>query len=233
MRVAAGVPVRDAAARLRVTPSRVRAMIRANILDAEKVGDRWLVDPSGLDRRSLAKAPAGRALKASNAWAVLLLASGADDRSASWLKRLSPWALFRIRSRLKREGIRSLAPRLRGRATVYRFRAHPSDLAGIAQEPGIVRAGASVASDYHIDISDPGTIEAYVSEKQVPQLKKKYFLELSSTPNVILHVVDGPWPFLPSAKVVPVAVAALDLIESGEERSHRAGEELLARLESR
>lgn len=231
MKVAAGVPVRNAAARLQVTPSRVRALIRADLLQAEKIGDRWLVDASSLDRRSAAKAPVGRALKSTNAWAALLLASGANGRAASWLKQLSPWALSRIRSRLRKEGLRIMAPRLRGRAILHRFRAHPSDLAGIVQEPGVVRGGVSAAADYHIDISDPGTIEAYVSEKRLPKLKKKYFLEPSSSPNVILHAISGSWPFPPSSKVVPVAVAAFDLLEAEDERSRRAGEELLRHLE--
>ncbi len=108
--------------------------------------------------------------------------------------------------------------------------AHPSDLPNIAAESGIVRAGVSAASD-NVDITSAGALEAYVSAKRLPRLVKKYFLEQSVNPNLTLHVVDGFWPFPLSCKVVPAAVVALDLMEADDERSRRAGVELLKRLE--
>ncbi len=73
------VPVSEAASLLHVNPSRVRSMIHAGILDAEKVGDRWLIDRASIERRAAAKAPAGRLLSHANAWALLPLA-GEKDR---------------------------------------------------------------------------------------------------------------------------------------------------------
>lgn len=39
----------EAARRLKVSPSRVRAMIKAKRLKAMKVGHEWLIDPKDLD----------------------------------------------------------------------------------------------------------------------------------------------------------------------------------------
>lgn len=231
MKVGSGIIVRDAAAQLKVTPSRVRAMIQDGQLAAEKLGDRWLVDPTAVERRRLQSPPVGRFLASANAWAALSLASGASGRCILAGRKLSPSALSRVRSRLHSMRLVGIAPRLRGRASTQRFRAHPSDLPRITNEKGVVRAGVSAALEYNVDISAPGVIEAYLSAERLSRLQRKYGFEPSATPNVIFHVVDGDWPFVPSARVAPAAVVALDLIESGDQRDRRAGEELLRRLE--
>lgn len=230
--MSSGIPVREAAGRLKVNPSRVRAMIYKGQLVAEKVGDRWLVEPASVERRSAQKPPAGRGLARQNAWAALSLASGASGRSITVGRKLSPFAQSRVRSRLRTADLTALVPRLRGRATVQRFRAHPSDLRRITEEKGVVRAGASAAADYDVDIAAPGTLEAYVSAERLTKLQRKYGFEPSASPNLVLHVVDDVWPFASSAKVAPAAVVALDLIESDDQRSRRAGEALLKRLEA-
>lgn len=227
------LPVSEAAARLQVSPVRIRAMIRGGIVEAEKIGDRWFVDKSSLERRKALKAPVGRPLAPLNAWGVLFLASRDFSQAApSYFQSISPWMRSRIRSRIRKEGLRWLVPRLYKRAAIERFRAHPSDLSNLLEESGVVRAGISVASQYSMDVSDSGVVELYVHEKQLPRLRRKYLLEPSVRPNVILHVVKGPWPFTKSAKFVPIAVAALDMLESDDPRSRRAGEAMLDRVEA-
>ena len=55
--------------------------------------------------------------------------------------------------------------------------------------------------------------------------------ERSERANVVLRVVeDHLWPFPEGAAVAPPAVAAVDLLECDDERSKRAGAELLQRL---
>lgn len=234
MKADIGVPVSEAADRLGVNPSLVRAMIRSGALDARKLGDRWLVDPGSLDRRETVKPPKGRPFSPKNAWALLLESEGGEvRRQAEMLKGLSPSALSRVRFRLRGWGIASLAPRLRGRARVQRLRAHPSDLPRIESEPWVVRGGASALREYGIDLVAPGEIEVYVQAENLGELKRKYFLEASSRPNVILHVVGEPWPFPASCQTVPAVVAALDLLEADDETSRFAGRGLLARLEVR
>jgi hypothetical protein len=224
------IPSPEAAAKLGVNTSRVRNMIRAKLLAASKIGGRWLVDPASIERRKSLAAPVGRLLTPQNAWATLFLAAGEGVQATPWLARLSPSGLSRIRSRLRREGLAPLVPRLRNRSFTLQLRAHPSDVARLAQEPGIVLAGVNAAPDYNIDISAPGVIEIYVAANSLSELVEEYYLEPSSNPNAILHVVEGFWPFSTSARLVPASVAAVDLIEAEDERSRRAGWELLRRL---
>ncbi len=233
MKADVGIPVSEAAKRLRVNPSRVRAMIRSEVLDAQKLGDRWFVDPASLDRREAAKPPEGRPYSARNAWAMLLLQNGRGGaKQGKWIEQLPPWTLSRLRSRLRGSDIASLVPRFRRRAQIHRLRAHPSDLPRIEAEPHAVRGGVSAVREYGIDVVAPGEIEVYIPAKKLSVLTRKYYLQPNSKPNVILHVVDGPWLFPPSCRVVPPVVAALDLLEMDDEISQYAGRELLARLEA-
>ncbi|MHB1032983.1 MAG: helix-turn-helix domain-containing protein, partial [Pirellulaceae bacterium] len=114
MKADVGIPVAEAAERLRVNPSRVRAMIRSRILDAQKLGDRWFVDPASLDRREAARPSEGRPYSARNAWALLLLQDCPEGANkGKWLKQLPPWTVSRLRSRLRDSDIASLVPRFR------------------------------------------------------------------------------------------------------------------------
>jgi hypothetical protein len=72
-------------------------------------------------------------------------------------------------------------------------------------------------------------IRTYVPLKQVAGLKKKYALQPSATPNVILRVVEGVWPFEKAASIAPAVVVGLDLFESDDARLRRAGQKLLRR----
>ncbi|MBI2863511.1 MAG: helix-turn-helix domain-containing protein [Chloroflexi bacterium] len=224
--------VAEAARRLAVSQSRVRSMLRTGILEGEKLDGRWLVDPASVDRRRASGAPVGRCLSALNSWAVLFLAAGETARATKLMEHLHPWTRSRIRSSLDNGSIGTLAPRLRRRATVRRFRSHPSDLAGILLEPRVLRAGVSAAPDYDLDIVASGIIEVYIPASRLRRLSNKYRLQPSLNPNVTLHVVEGVWPFPSSAKIVPAAVAALDLVEADDERTRRAGRQLLDRLGS-
>ena len=55
--------------------------------------------------------------------------------------------------------------------------------------------------------------------------------ERTERANVVLRIVEYQlWPFPEGASVAPAAVVAVDLLESEDERSRRAGAELLQRL---
>src|SRR5918993_1477863 len=91
MPLEAGVPVVAAAARLGLSPRRVRALIDSQKVAASKVGGVWIVDPRSVERRQRAARRGGRPLDAKNAWALLWLASGEPDlerMAAGWI---SPW----------------------------------------------------------------------------------------------------------------------------------------------
>lgn len=217
------VPVSEAASALEVHPSRIRAMVSAGQLEAQKVAGRWFIDRSSLERRHLVDPGDGRPFSPANAWALLCLAEG---ESVDWV---SQSALSRLRNHLKHRSLDELAPKLRSRARMMRLRGHSSALDRIADEPGVVRAGASAAKDVGIDIQANGELEVYVSDRLANELVRKYHLEPSDRPNVLFRVVSEEVPFIWQDCVGP-AVAAVDLIESVNARSRRAGKEYLSYL---
>lgn len=228
--------VAEAAARLGVSARRVRAMIDSGQLEARKLGGRWLVDPAAVDARQDAAAVAGRPLSVRSAWALLggqALPRGDSGRSAKGSSdRLLRWRTDRRLGRAPvGELLTGLAPRLWRRGRLHRLRAHPSDVSRILEEPDVVRSGVSAAAEYEADILAPGVAELYVSARRLPELRQKYLLESSRTPNVLLRAIEGSWPFPAGSRLAPPSAVALDLLEAEDERTRRAGRELLARLE--
>ena len=118
----------EAAIRLGISPARVRSMIANGLLKADKVGGRWLIQLSSVEKRQEARRLPGRMFSPGRAWGLLWLAS---RRHPDWL---SPTDISHLRRRLRQASLIDLAPRLQKRAVVHRLRAHPSDLPRIAEE---------------------------------------------------------------------------------------------------
>lgn len=217
--------VAEAASRLGVNQARVRAMIAAGLLDAVKISGRWLIPSSSLDRCKECVRPVGRPFSPANAWGLLMVAVG---ERPEWV---SPWDLSRIRRRLREHGLVALAPTLRRRAVGHRFRAHPSDLERIRTEVDVIRTGVSAAGDHHLDILAPGQTEVYVPEETLRAVTKRYALQRSQRPNVLLRAVADLWPFDRSSSVAPASVVGVDLLDAEDGRTRRAGERLLEQVE--
>lgn len=216
--------VPEAARLLQVTPARVRAMIAAGILEAAKVGGRWLVSAQSVEKRREARVQPGRLFSSRRAWGLLLLAS---DVRPHWLR---PSEVSRLRQRLRESTLEDLALRLCSRAAVHRLRAHPSDLVRVGEEAKVVRAGISAALEHSLDLSPAADVlDAYIPARLKPRLMKKYSLQSSTRPNVILRAIDSVWPFTEGTAFAPAAVVGVDLLESDEARLQRAGRELLRR----
>ncbi len=203
-------------------------MISVGLLDASKVGGRWLIDPASVDRRLAGDVPSGRPLNSTNAWGLLWVAAG---QTPAWL---SPWALSRVRRRLREQGIVVLVPLLRNRASEQRFRAHPSDVERIAVEDRVVRTGISAAPEYDLGLIAPGQVEVYVRNGELQDLARSYFLESDpARPNVVLRTVPELWPFGDDCAAAPVSVVGVDLMASEDGRARREGRQLLKKLEAR
>lgn len=222
--------VERAAALLGLQPRRVRNLIAAGELAAEKVGRDWLIDPVSLDRLRAAARPRGRPLAPAHAWALLWLASGDPTLASLANTWLEPWAASRVRRTLTESDWRDRLPLLRRRARVLHLRAHPSDLPRLAADRNFVATGLSVAEEYGFDIVAPRVIEGYIPGNHLDEVIEKYMLAPSQQPNAILHVVNKPWPFLPNARTAPAIAAAADLAESDEQRTRDAGLAYLQRL---
>ncbi len=192
-------------------------MIEAGQLEATKVGGQWLIDRISLERLVSRRNPTGATFSPKNAWGILFFASGLE---APWL---NPSERSRIKCRLREQSLLDLAQRLRSRARMHRFRCHPSDLKRIEAESTLVLSGASATDVWGIDLIVPDAVQAYVKESDHKILVKKYGLKQSSSGSVFLSVPVGIWPFPKNSRVAPHAAVALDLVESSDPRSRRAG----------
>ncbi len=215
--------VGDAAARLGVVPSRVRALAEAGQLHGRKVGRQWVFAAADVDRCASRRRVAGRPLSAAGSLGLLFELSG---QSADWLDRVGRWKVLHSQAANDPD---LLLARSAGRAERIERRAHPSDLPRILSESGVVRSGISAAADHGIDLVAAGSIEVYVDQARATELVRQYSLVSSDEPNVILHAV-GFAGALRDREVMPLGVAIVDLLESGEPRAVAAARRAWKRL---
>ena len=205
----------------------MRAMIHGGLLPGRKLANRWLVPQHVLQNSEVAARPAGRPFSPKNAWGLLFLASG---KPAQWLSAVE-------RSRLKAR-LRSpkfpYASRFRRRAQVKHLRADERALRKIVADDKFVRSGVSAAENHAVDVLAQGVVEGYLPKPRLAQLSYENALRRvpEESANLIVRAVDGLWPFA-SERVAPEAVVAVDLIDSGDQRSRRAGIHLLKRIRQR
>jgi hypothetical protein len=207
---------------LDVSPRRVRQLLESGQLAGEQLGRNWVIDRGDVDR--LRRSGAGRPWNASSAWAVLELAAGRKPE-------LSPVERSRARRRLADHGLAGLVVQLRARAERHEGYVHPSVLDRVGGDDRVVRGGVSAAREYRVDLIIQDAAEVYVRAGDVADLADSYALDGDADrPNVILHVVDdNAWPFDDDEQIASWAVVAVDLLDADDERSRRAGLELIER----
>ena len=213
--------VSESAAVLGVSEARVRQLIAAAVLPATRVGNRWVIEDDVLT--CFRPMPTGRPWQPSAAWGVLWVAL---DRPVEWL---TDKQRQRARQRAA-NGVDKYTEELRNRSKRTEFSAHPSALDRMRADDRIVLTGWSAASESGADLLVGGdVVEGYVAHKSMQKLRTVYGLTVAgSSPNVVLHVVGGPWPFAKNERIAPNVVVALDLLEHNDQRSNRAGKTLLA-----
>ena len=214
------VSVVEAAERLGVNRSRVLQLIELDRLHAQKVGKQWIVDSESVERlRRLDRTP-GRPYAARNAWALLVLAAG---REPGWTSRAEHERFQRV---LESHSLEDLVPRLSRRADIAGWYVHPSLLKSLVDDTRTVAAGSSAVAS----LVDDGLVEIYVPATAVSQISSDYHAEeTADRPNVVCRSVHGPWPFGPGQRSADGVVAAIDLLELGDDpRRIRVGRELIA-----
>lgn len=219
------VSVPEAARSIGVSDRRIRALIRADALAAQQVGSRWLVSRADVEERARRGSRSGRPLGERNAWALIARLSGSD-----W-PELSRWDRSRLKQRLARRSLLSLADGLRDRAQLHLFHGDERLVDRLRADPDLVLSGVNAAAEYGVDLRAPGIVEAYVGRNRFRDLVYRYALKPSeiADANIVLRVVDDSIPRA-QKRVAPVAAVALDLLESSDDRSRRAGRELARRL---
>lgn len=142
-------------------------------------------------------------------------------------------AVDRFRARQRAEaGIAPLVGKLASRAERHQLYAHPSVLGELMEHPGIVASGVSALGSHSADLVAVDQADGYIRRSELASMIDEYALDnAADRPNVQLRVVgDEYWPFEHGQRYAPLPIVALDLLDSADERSRRAGQELLNRL---
>jgi excisionase family DNA binding protein len=225
------VSVSDAAEVLRLDRSRVRALAASGELSARKIGGVWLIDRASVERRREHPVPAGRPLSASNAWRVLLLASGEDVG-----KDVGPVARWRVRDALGRRGLDGLQRLLRRHAEVHTFWGLPGELRRVRERDDVMLSGTSAAGGHHLDLLSGDRVDVYVSGSRASGVERAHALAPApgAVANVVLRLVpDDVWPLLAGRRLAPLAAVAIALAEDPDPRAARVGREVIARISQR
>lgn len=224
---------REAAERLGVDQSRVRALVVSGALRGRRVGPVWLIDEDSVDRQQgfVAAGATGRSMAARIAWAAGDLV---DDGDAAWL-RISERS--RLRRRLREATSVDVVRRwLSSRsARSVRYRVGERDLDEVLGAEGVVRTGVSAAAVYGLGLGAGGSADAYVSADVAKRLGQDFYLIESQTGNLALRVVGDDLHVAASRviggrRVAPRLVVGVDLADDLDARTRAAGCELLRAL---
>jgi len=211
--------VPEAAAIIGVTDRRVRAMIANGLLAAERIGGRWLLPDTQVDRMAAAPRKPGRPYSPAHAWGLLAIAA---DRATPWLADRDR---RRLSETLSSTTIEDLAPALRRRAELRPWFVHPGVLTDFTADDRTVAAGPSATSR----LSYNGPTHLYVSASATDALLSEYRpITDAADPNVIVRIVHGVWPFTEGESVAWPVVVAVDLLEERSDvRARRVAHEIL------
>jgi hypothetical protein len=214
--------VQEAAEQLAVTPGAVRQHVASGRLPAVKRGGAWWLDGHAVARMRRQPPGAGRPLTDQMAWAVILFASGepllaqqlaARDRyvtrAKAWLRASQPLAGY--------------ASRLRTRAEVEEFDAHPAEIDRIVERPDVLRTGISAGELIGLT-GGRGEAEIYASAAHRDEIVKRHALDPGAGPARVRWVSDGLWPVVQQAGDhgrAPQVAVLLDLLESDDPRARR------------
>lgn len=221
---------REAAARLGVNTSRVRALIATGRLTARRVGQQWLVDTdSVVAQHSLIAGDArGRSMSQRIGWATAALV---DGHYVDWI---SASERSRIRRRLRTiAGPEVLRRWLSTRADDKRtYRVGAEDLADVLATVDVVATGVSAVTAYGLGLSVTGQGDAYVGRALHDRLLQDQVLIETRQGNLTLRIADQDWHLRTArgeaeATVAPRLIVGADLADDTDARTRQLGFDLL------
>lgn len=219
------IPVTDAADRLGVSEQRVRAMIAAGVIEAEKAAGAWWIPAGSLARLAASPRQGGRPLSPAGAWTLLLLVSG---ETAEWV---SPKLRWRIAGALREHGLSGAFGKLRNRAERHAYQAHAAELRRIADSADVMLGGVSAAGYYRLGLQGGDEVEAYVAADASEKIAKRHGLLTGGEPNVVLRAIPDDLWALVRQPVAPIAAVLADLAEHSDARARRVAQEWVSRLD--
>ena len=223
------ISVPDAADALGLSPARVRLLAANGGIPAQKIGGRWVVERSGVEKRRSRGSAGGRPFAPRNAWAVLGLASGdeVDGVDPAVRSRYAGRSLWRasVPSRFGSSvGPRCIAtPGIPGRS-LRSCRQKIGRLGHQRRSSGRPGCGRGKRGGR---LHSSRELEGFVGDHAL-------FPAAAVDANVVLRVVpDDVWAdFLKGRPHASEAAIGLDLAEDADSRSRAAGKKLLGRLDS-
>lgn len=215
--------VKQVALRLGVGPEQVRRLARAGQLPARKIGQALVFDEDAVDSRARLSPRPGRALAPRTAWGAVWMLSGDD---ADWLATAER---SRLRSRLRTWDAGHLLAATRMRADRYDLRVLPAYRDRVLAATGVVASGMSAASLVGADIvADGAADEVYCTAATLALLRRDLGLSERGQTNIVVRVPTYERLPLTGRHHMPRAAVGLDLAESVDVRTRRAGFSLLA-----
>jgi excisionase family DNA binding protein len=226
------ISTRAAALRLGVSDRRVRSLIARGDLNATRAGRAYLVDEQSLARLE-GNRGSGRSLSPRMSWVALL-----TDLGTSNVGELVASAGL---SRSERARLRSLGGRpvqdwswlVRRRAVTQRYSVRDAYFGRLLSDERLARSGVSALEEFSVGLSPRGgTGEGYVDQRDLAGFESDYLLRADLAGGLIIHAVDarlllGRFGLAPTMTAATVGV---DLAESDDPRTRRAGYELLRTL---
>jgi excisionase family DNA binding protein len=215
----------EAAERLGVSAHEVRRLVASGDLAATRAGRTILVDDAAVRARLRSRTGRGRALAPATAWAALLEASG---ERAAWLERSTK---SRLRRWLRERDPELIAVACRRRAERRELNVLPTYDDAVMSARGVVTGGISAADQLASQISDvgAGTSEMYCSRHTLDALTRDFGLTGTGRPNLIVRIPTFDDASVLGRPVMPVAVVAVDMSESADARTRRAGLDILTK----
>lgn len=219
----------EAAQTLGTDVKTVRGWVNSGRLPlAGRAGRTFLLDPTSVQRIARYSRHRGRSWAPGTAWAAIHLVSGG---SAGWL---IPQNRSRLRSALRAssmnaERMQSLA---RMRSTVRRYRGHRSVakmLTGEVVSTGTsaIAENAEVARRFGL-ASGHTRVDGYVGIGRADSIAADFALTADPAGDIVLREAD--LNHVTQDGITPLAVVALDLMDSLATRERSAGKRMLAEL---
>lgn len=226
--------VAQAAARLKVSPRRVRQLLAAGELAGEDVGGRALLDAAQVESRAARRPSPGRPFSPALAWMLLAVLSDPGSPPATAADRSTRHRLRRLLAQLsdpQGPSVEELVSLLRRRARSNRYWIHPGLMAQVFTDPRVSDGRARAAAAYGLDVSPGDDALGYVAESDLADVEAQYALEPDLNGPLELRAYEpqpaGTTPLVGGP--VPVAAAVFDLLESDDVRLQRIARNWLDR----
>jgi excisionase family DNA binding protein len=221
------ISVQEAAGELKLSTITVRHHIASGRLPAVKRGGAWWLDAGEVERMRRLPPGSGRPLSDEMAWAVILNASGSLEQAAAmagrdrYVSRANAW--------VRDHPLARYASRLRARARVEEFDAHPAELARISARDDVLRTGISAGDEVGL-VGGSRDIEVYAPAGHHDAIVDGHALDEGAGAVRIRWIRDELWPLVAAASAkgrAPRTAVLLDLLESDDPRARREAEAAL------